>query len=50
MNALLGECHDGTKEPMFVSLDFNLTGSALPPIDPVDAVARLPRSESAELP
>lgn len=35
--------HPATKEPMFVSLDFNLTGSALPPIDPIDAVAKLPK-------
>jgi hypothetical protein len=32
--------HPDSKDPLFVSLDFNLTGSALPPVDPAECVTK----------
>src|SRR5947209_823354 len=36
------EASNTTGAPLFASLDFNLTGNALPPVDPVACFARLP--------
>ena len=38
-----------TDQVFFASLDFNITGNVLPPIDPADCVARLPELSSGIL-